>query len=370
MPSWPAIVLALGLVACGGRERARSSATQGQNDATIRVNARRETVLPSPSDTLVYCSNGHLLRMDLPAAGGRPLVADGHNLRPVWSPDGDTIALLRRSPDASYRLFLVDHRGGNLREVPDGPSVGSNDLDDIVYGFSGSTLVWLLKGERRDPELRAHDLSTHRTRTIVTAPLAQSFALARGGAAFLFVAGELQTVDLSTGKTASAYRGKFFLPDPPQSTSGGTLLFAAQEDESLGSADRLLYSLDTRAGALRVLNQATLLRGRMEIVLSPDERFLAEVVSWSQAVDWRASAFYVRNLLTDEAKRIGLPCGEDTCAAMQPSWAPDSRRLVFTLKELLRNGVAAHRLMTVDASVATPTAAPLTDGHSAAWRPR
>lgn len=78
------------------------------------------------------------------------LTKEGRNARPVWSPDGKTLAFLSNREDARYRLYFMDAAGGNVRAVAGpmaAPGAGTDAaaLVGIEYTFSpdGKRLVYI-----------------------------------------------------------------------------------------------------------------------------------------------------------------------------------------------------------------------------------
>lgn len=78
--------------------------------------------------------------MNLDGSDSKVIVSEGFNFRPVWSPDGKTIAFERQTSGTRHDLFTVPASGGEAKQITQ--TTGQSETD-AVFSADGRSLFCL-----------------------------------------------------------------------------------------------------------------------------------------------------------------------------------------------------------------------------------
>jgi Tol biopolymer transport system component len=111
------------------------------------------TSLKPPARLIAFERDNQIWTITTDGKTARQVTKDGRNYRPVWAPDGKTLAFLSNRDDPRYRIYFMDPDGSNIREVSGPVTAASSgnqpDLFGLDYAFSpnGKRLVYIAQLE-------------------------------------------------------------------------------------------------------------------------------------------------------------------------------------------------------------------------------
>lgn len=259
-----------------------------------------------PSTPIVALQADGAVSVGDPFTGAlRPLApkAPGPQYHPNWSPDGSRIAFAIDDAEDTRDIWVADVKTGVAKKVVDCAAPACYYTDEPAWSPDGASLAFeqvLANGEESVPSLQVLNLRTHRQRTV------------------------------------ASFSGEFWAYTPSWGPGGKALLYELDRFASKRLDESQV--LDIRIQTVDVAS------GRTQTLTDPAKN--AQIPSWNpmdgrivyvQPLDREKGFFGPLDLVIIDrtGRHFATHVGANGERALQPSWTPDGKSIVFVFEHEL-----------------------------------
>ena len=297
-------------------------------DPQISPDGRTVAYVRRSADIMTDKARSSIWLINVATGEQRPLAAGtGDHFNPRWSPDGRRLAYVSTAEGGAPQLFVRWMDSGQTVRVtglPDSPQ-------SLAWSPDGRRIAYLMNVPDDGPKLGSAPPKPEGANWAKPLQVIDKVTYRADGAGYLQPGfDKIFMVDADGGAPRQLSFGAYFDGPPEWTPDGQAIIFSANrnEDWELAGRESEIYRLDIRSGALTALTSRKGPDGGPEV--SPDGRSIAFIGFDDTPKAYEQSHLYVMPVNGGPARRIapGLDRNID-----QVEWAPDGRGLIVAYEE-------------------------------------
>ena len=313
------------------------------SDPQISPDGRTVAYVRRSADIMTDKARSSIWMINVATGEQRPLAAGtGDHFSPRWSPDGRRLAYVSSAEGGAPQLFV--------RWLDTGQTVRVTGLPDspqsLAWSPDGRRIAYLMNVPDDGPQLGSAPPKPEGANWAKPLQVIDKVTYRADGAGYLKPGfDKIFMVDADGGAPRQLTYGSYFDGPPEWTRDGQAIIFSADRnaDWELAGRESEIYRLDLASGSLTALTSRKGPDGGPEV--SPDGRSIAFIGFDDTPKAFEQSHIYVMSVNGGPARRIAPGLDRDI---QQIEWGPDGRSVIVGYEE---NGSSSVARVGLDGSV-------------------